>query len=246
MLAQSDKSSIAVLPLTHVAAVSEDEANTLTLLLETGIVQAGRLQVVERRQIAAVLEEQRFSADDYTDDSVAVEIGRLLSSQLIVIGTVSKIGSSLYIIAKIIDVTTGAAREAARVTADTIEELADRAEDLGRNLTEMLVQEEAQLEKEFSADSPDSDATDAVVAVLESIPQLSAEEFAARRRKLTIGGWVLSGLGAVSATGALAAIVGHVTAQQPDDRLMWKRIGLGLGIISGLFSAIGTLVLLER
>ena len=71
--AQSVKQSIAVLPLGCGVTVSKEEANTLTQLLETGIVQSGSLQVVERRQIAAVLEEQRFSAEDFSDDSVAAE-----------------------------------------------------------------------------------------------------------------------------------------------------------------------------
>ena len=56
--AESEKPSIAVLPLTRITTISEEEADTLTLLLETGIVQAGNLQVVERRQISAILEEQ--------------------------------------------------------------------------------------------------------------------------------------------------------------------------------------------
>lgn len=246
--AQVIRPSIAVLPLTRLATISDEEANTLTQLLETGIVQSGRLQVVERRQIAAVLEEQRFSAEDYADDSVAAEIGRILSSEMIVIGTVSRIGVNLYIIAKIINVSTGAAMNAARVTAGSIEALAEHAEGLGKDLADMLVLAGAGDAATNSRVVPEPEAGIEAVATAEvdERPRLTPREYAVIQRRRTVGGWVLQGLGGVSAVGALFAFLGPADNQSADDDIPWNSVGIGLGVTAGLFSTIGALVWLER
>ena len=69
----------------------------MTVLLETGLVNTQIFDVIEQTQITKILEAQEYSLSDCTDERCAVEFGKLLAAEQIVLGSVAKIGV-LYIL----------------------------------------------------------------------------------------------------------------------------------------------------
>ena len=95
----------------------------VTEIVRTELIKTGKYEVVERALLNKVLEEQRFQVSDLVDPSKAVELGKILGADLILTGSVVKIGTSYTINGRFIDVKTGAARKAEAIRGNEINEL---------------------------------------------------------------------------------------------------------------------------
>ena len=102
-----EKPRTAVIPFNGVG-VSETEAVTASSLFETALVQTDAFLVIEQNQMKEILEAQAFTLSGCTDESCAVEIGKLLAAEQIVLGSFSSLGTGYILNAKIIDVTLDA------------------------------------------------------------------------------------------------------------------------------------------
>ena len=100
------KDIIAILDLEQIG-LSDQEATILTQRLTTKLISLDRYQVVERNNMDKILKEQKFQNSGCTDSECAVEIGQLLNSDYIVMGSVNKFGSMYSIDARLIDVGQG-------------------------------------------------------------------------------------------------------------------------------------------
>ena len=100
------KDIIAVLELEQ-KGLTKQEAEILTDRLTTELISLDRYQVVERTNMDKILKEQKFQKSGCTDSECAVEIGQLLNTDYIVIGSVSKFGSTWSLDARLIDVGKG-------------------------------------------------------------------------------------------------------------------------------------------
>ena len=98
--------SIAVIEF-EAKGISQIEASALSDELEMHLTNRGGYTLVERGKVEEVLQEQGFQQTGCTSDECAVEVGMLLSVQNIVIGSISKVGSTYSVNAKIVDVETG-------------------------------------------------------------------------------------------------------------------------------------------
>lgn len=125
---------IAIIPIRSLGGIADIEANTLTDLLETGLVKSEMFQVVEKSELSEVLAAQEYTLKEYTDENFAIEVGKLITAEQIVLGRVSKIGTKYFLTAKIIDVATGKTLKADKIEAETIELLATQTEILGLRL----------------------------------------------------------------------------------------------------------------
>lgn len=105
MLFAQDRPLIAV-PGLSAAGVSEVEASTLRSMLETGLVKSDRFNVLSYNDVEAILEAQAFSLSGCVDDSCAIEVGQLLSAEIIVLGELSRIGEGYALNVRMIDVTS--------------------------------------------------------------------------------------------------------------------------------------------
>jgi len=123
-LQAQQKSRVAVLPFTAVEAPAS-EARVVTSLFETALVKTGVYNIIEQNQISDILEAQSFSLSGCTDDACAVEVGKLLASELIIIGELSQVGGRYIANAKIIDVGLGRNVNADSVSAADIAEMTD-------------------------------------------------------------------------------------------------------------------------
>ena len=125
---------IAVIPLQSLGGISQEEAGTVTNLLETGLVKSLVFQVVEKSELAEVLAAQEYSAEEYVDENFAAKLGKLLSAEQIVLGTLSRLGDKYFLTAKMIDVATCRTVRADKDEAYSIEAIAGQAETLGYRL----------------------------------------------------------------------------------------------------------------
>ena len=85
------------------------EAQTLTDRFMTAMANTERVRLVDRATMGDVLSEQGFSSTECASDECAAEVGAMLGVQLMVNGSIGKIGNTYTIDAKMFSVATGAA-----------------------------------------------------------------------------------------------------------------------------------------
>jgi len=90
------KRRVAILPFEYGAVSSSvgtvDVGKGITTLLITKLVNDGTYSVVERQVLDSILKEQNLSVSDRADPSTAAKIGKLLSVDAIIVGTVTQFG----------------------------------------------------------------------------------------------------------------------------------------------------------
>lgn len=119
-----DKMQIAVLDF-KARGISKTTGQIISDLIRAEMVKTGFFVVVERDQMDSILKEQGFQKSGCTDSDCAVQLGKLLSAKKILLGEASKLGSSILITVRIVDVEKGVAEFAETEKAkreDTIDE----------------------------------------------------------------------------------------------------------------------------
>ena len=110
---QTKNYRLAVIDLDPIG-VSENETRALSDKLRSHISQLMREKVglkftsdiLERAQIDRILDEHQLKTTGCVSDSCAVEFGKILQADRIVIGSVSLIGQTYSVIVRIVDVET--------------------------------------------------------------------------------------------------------------------------------------------
>jgi len=102
----AEKMRIAIMDLQAID-VPESTSRAVSDLLRTEMFNTGLFRVIERGEMNAILKEQEFQMGGCTDTECAVEMGRLLSARKMLVGSVSKLGKSFIINARIVDVERG-------------------------------------------------------------------------------------------------------------------------------------------
>ena len=115
---------IAVLELTPLK-VRPELATGVTDLLITELVNCGEFDVLERTQVLQVLNEQGFQQTGVTDTSAAVEAGRMLNADMVMIGTLQQFDQSLVINVRLVEVSSAKILFADREVADNNDKLID-------------------------------------------------------------------------------------------------------------------------
>ena len=106
--AQESKPSVAVLDF-EARGIPDYEAETLTERLRTEIATTKAIQLVDRKLLQSILEEQGLQQSGCTTDECAAEVGQLLGAQFMISGAVGKLGETYSIDAKMVSVSTGVA-----------------------------------------------------------------------------------------------------------------------------------------
>ena len=86
--------------------LTDQTTDGLVVFVENAFVNVGKVKVVDRQNIAQIMDEQKFQLSGVTDESTAVEIGKLAGADIIVIGSMSYVGSMYYLNIKMIGVET--------------------------------------------------------------------------------------------------------------------------------------------
>jgi TolB-like protein len=132
-LSAQENRRTAVVPFNAVG-VSENEAMIITGLFETALVNTKSFSVIEQSQIVDIMEAQAYSLGGCTDESCAIEVGKLLSAEQIILGDLSTIGGKIILNAKIIDVEKGFNIKADNVEASGMGEMTTAVELLAYKL----------------------------------------------------------------------------------------------------------------
>lgn len=127
------KMRVAVLELSPVK-VTSDLAVGVTDLVVTELVNCGEFEVLERMQVVKILNEQGFQQTGVTDTTQAIEAGKLLNTDTVLIGTLQQFNSSLVINVKIVDVNTGKILFADKAVAENNDKLIDASSNLVTSL----------------------------------------------------------------------------------------------------------------
>ena len=83
-------------------------------MLLTDLSLSEEIKAIEREQLEKVLAEQRLSLSGLTDEKQSIEIGKLLSAQMLLGGSFVESGGRLRIDGKLIDTATGEIRAAVK------------------------------------------------------------------------------------------------------------------------------------
>lgn len=92
-------------------------------LIRTAIINTGNYTVLERTQMDMILREQGFLQAWIFDDRSAARAGKILPTQKILVGTMMKLGNSIVISGRIVDVEKGSADKGANEEAASEDDL---------------------------------------------------------------------------------------------------------------------------
>lgn len=112
-----------------------DKSRIISELIRTDLINTNKFTVIERSQVDMIFKEHGFSSTGVTDDTSAARIGKLLTAQKILIGSVMKIGEGMVITSRVVDVEKGVAESSAKVTAETDDALVPEVGNLVAMLT---------------------------------------------------------------------------------------------------------------
>jgi hypothetical protein len=88
------------------AHVDEETASGIIVFVENAFVNVGKVRVVDRKNIDKIVSEYKFQASGLVDESTAIEIGKLSGADIIVMGSINRVGGIFYLNIKLIDVKT--------------------------------------------------------------------------------------------------------------------------------------------
>lgn len=144
------KPRLAVMPFDG-NKVSEEDADTLTSLFETELVNTNSFIVIEQSKVNSILKAQKYSLSGYANEEYAADLGKLLSAEQIVLGKVSEIGNSYLLNTKIVDVEEGRNIRADSIKASTIDEFVEKTKLLAYKLAGLTIKNEKGDEKVASS-----------------------------------------------------------------------------------------------
>lgn len=81
--------------------------NSFAETLTVGLTKVSSLTILERSQINKIVKEQAFNTTGFVNDQNAIEMGKILSANIVVLGSFHIIGNQIKIIARFVDILTG-------------------------------------------------------------------------------------------------------------------------------------------
>jgi TolB-like protein len=102
-----NKINIAVLTLKNTSGITSGEVELISDRLRGELFSTGRVNVMERDQMQDVLKEQGFQQSGAcTDEACMVEMGQLLGVEMLISGSIGKLGTLYMVNVRMIDVGT--------------------------------------------------------------------------------------------------------------------------------------------
>jgi TolB-like protein len=107
LLAKAQKNkTLAVLPLESRISDDRSAGQTASEVI-VSVAKAQGFKLVERAQLAKMMEEQNLAASGLVNEESAIEVGNLLSAQTLVMGSVAELMGDRLITLKLMDAETG-------------------------------------------------------------------------------------------------------------------------------------------
>jgi curli biogenesis system outer membrane secretion channel CsgG len=106
--AASQPSRVAVVDFTAAGAGS-DVGTAAAENFRGALARTGKFRLIERGAIDKVIREQSFGQSGLVEGDQAAKLGHLLGAEVIVVGSVTRLGETYTVNARFVDVTTGEA-----------------------------------------------------------------------------------------------------------------------------------------
>jgi Tol biopolymer transport system component len=110
-------------------------ADAVSEIMRTEIIATGRFRVIERAQLARVMEEHAFQMSGLVEASTIAELGKLVGADYVAVGSVSGLGGTYTVAVRYIDVETAEAALGKTETATSESGLPDVCRRLAAALT---------------------------------------------------------------------------------------------------------------
>jgi hypothetical protein len=136
-LAQEEKMRIAIVDL-EARGVDAMTAQNVSDLLRTELFNTGLFRVIERSQMEALLAEQELQASGCTDTECAVQMGKMLACDKMLLGSVMKMGDALIINARIVDVEKAEMEFGDKANAENLADLQNAVAEFARRLAKRI------------------------------------------------------------------------------------------------------------
>ena len=114
------KATLGIMDLSAKGGVSEEDADAVTDFILNSLFNIAnqRYKIIAREQRDALLAEQKFALSDFSDDvEGALEVGKYLEAEYMIVGTFRYFGSKYYITLQLVDVNTTEVSGTARIDA---------------------------------------------------------------------------------------------------------------------------------
>lgn len=152
--------------------VSVSLARSVTELFLVNLVEADEIRVVERNDIEKIMNEHELMLSGFTEESDAIEAGKLLSANKVLIGSVNKFGERLLLTARVVDVEQGYTQHAEKAELDSEEDLIYEVNRISKRVVARVThrtEPEPEKEKEYAValENPSS-LSEAIIAMVTS------------------------------------------------------------------------------
>ncbi|MEK6646858.1 MAG: CsgG/HfaB family protein [Candidatus Firestonebacteria bacterium] len=87
--------------------VSSVVSNAVTNFLVVELINTKRFDLLDRKNMEVILKEQAFQQTGCTSQECAIQLGRILNVQKVVMGSINKLGGKFYINVSFVDIETG-------------------------------------------------------------------------------------------------------------------------------------------
>ena len=92
--------------------------NYITDALTEAMFSTGRVKIIERANLEAILKEQKFQASGLVNEATAKSIGMIAGVDFVCFGTLKDLGEEIIVNARVVDVETG---EVCAIARETVE-----------------------------------------------------------------------------------------------------------------------------
>ena len=149
-----DMSTLGIMDVVPAEGVSESGASVLTDIVFDTVFELGgdRYNIIDRQNRDELLSEQQFALSDLSDEvGSALEAGKYLSADYMLISSFAKLGSYYYVTFKIVNVSTSLVESSSRAKTENLDDIEDTIytsiSDLLNIEVEKLVTDKASSEK---------------------------------------------------------------------------------------------------
>ena len=132
------KMRLAVIDFTP-KGTSKIMSGAVTDLVRSELIDTGLFTVVERGEMKEILKEQEFGLSGCTDQACAVQMGKLLSANKMLLGDVTAMGRGFLITARLVDVEKGVSDFSASERAESDQTLDRAATALTKTMVERIM-----------------------------------------------------------------------------------------------------------
>lgn len=129
-----ERETVAILDFATSGEIDEAEMRVFVDFMTSHIFGTGRYRVVDRMQRDTLMSEIEFSVSDLSDEEKRLQLGRQLSADKLIVGSLGRIGDRFLLNMKLVDVISGETLNSSSERYNSINDLIDDSEQLALRL----------------------------------------------------------------------------------------------------------------